>query len=166
MAEASQLRVGKDCTAIWTGDGDALTFILTEGTRLTLTNGGKNIIRARNGDGTIRGNPRAGDTNVSTIAISGKMYGAPAEGGSDTYYADAVFNTGRFSSQAAATADFHMGTLVITLANTGGQPGATLTYTSCSLQPGSSVTVSEDGWLINGTWESSLSEPNVATVAA
>ena len=166
MAEGTQLRVGKDCSAVWTGATDGLTFILTEGTRLTLTNGGKNILRGRNSNGTYRGKARSGDTNVSTIAIAGKMYGAALEGETETYYADAIFNAGRYNSQTPSTEDFHHGTMVVTLANTGGEPGMTLTYTDCILQPGNTVTVSEDGWLISGTWESPLSEPTVATVAA
>ena len=116
MAEGNQLRVGKDCSAVWTGGGDGLTFILTEDTRLTITNGGADIIRARGSDGSFRGLARSGNANVSTIAISGKMYGAPLEGESETYYADAISNSGRFATQKAATKDFHDGTLVVTMA--------------------------------------------------
>ena len=166
MAEGNQLRVGKDCTAVWTGSGDGLTFILTEDTRLTITNGGNDIIRARNSDGSFRGLARGGNANVSTIAIAGKMYGAPLEGESETYYADAISNSGRFATQKPATKDFHDGTLVVTMASTGGEPGATYTFTECILQPGSSITVATDGIMMSGTWEAPVAHATIATGSA
>ncbi len=168
MAETNQMKVSRQTTIQFSDGTNTYTPRVDSGT-ITITNGGYNIVRARDSAGDFVGPPRQGEANVSTIDMDLAQFGAGGHA-SDVAGTDFAFLSGLFSSTWATTesgsdAGVKPFNVVITQAASGGVAGATYTFNDCVVRPGTKLTTGRDGNRIAFTLECPAAFGTVATVA-
>jgi hypothetical protein len=168
MAETNQMKVTRNLT-IGFGDGTRSYTVVNDSGAITWTNGGYDVVRARDSAGDFTGPPRAGQANPSTIEIDAAMFGAGANA-SEVALTDFAHLSGLFSStwtttESGSDAVVKPFNVTITIAAAGGVAGATYVYNDCVVRPGSSVTGARDGIRVKASLESPQAYATVATVA-
>lgn len=168
MAEVSGMVLNRDSTiTIKDGTGTPLTMtvINTEG-QASMTNGGHTWVRQQDNAGDFTGVVRKGaQAGVSTFTMEAKVLLAGNHASVATYIdltkgsGYGVVGSGWVSTSAtidaeAVTVDVEVATVDRTL--TGGDvvKGATYKLNDCIAQPGSSISMTRDGWKISATFES------------